>query len=429
MKKILSVVLAILLAISITPVLAEDVLLISANPKIIFSDVEANTEEGKAIYKLAEAGIILGDGDGTFRPDDPITRAELSKIVNMIFSYTDMDETGFNDVTAADWYYDYVLVAKKAGYIVGFQDGSFRGEENVSREQACTILCRVASLYDINLNFEITDEISDWAVPYVQKVLANAQMNLEEGNTFRATENITRAEFSVVFANYYIPSVEEPEYIVELKNTKGKITDAEIEIENGEISIILPDSVVLSTSSVITVTVKDTVGNLVADVKVIATDKNKVTVSATTDKSGIVKLKKESTGGGGGGGGGGNNNTDKEEPNYAEINSEALSKLKEVSKNITDNMSYFPKPYQYLFIEKVQEGIDKVIAKADKAVIDSDYVKEVCKSEIASAKGYFDTMLADENEKQKLQSSISSLHTDTIRWLIEYFDIDITAYI
>lgn len=210
MKRLLSLLLALIMTTSVfaMTVSAEDTKLISANPnkEITFSDVEKDTEEGKAIYKLVNAGILEGDGNGKFRPDDPISRAELSKIVNIIFKYTEKDESGFKDVTSNLWYYDYVLVAKKAGYIVGYDDGTFKGDNHVTREQACAILCRVAKLSEVGVTFTIKDAVSDWAVPYVQKTLGNLFMYLEDGNTFRAQQDITREEFSVVFAKF----VEEP---------------------------------------------------------------------------------------------------------------------------------------------------------------------------------------------------------------------------
>ena len=204
MKRLLSVILSLVLVVSVfaMTVGAEEVKVISAKTEINFSDVDKDTTAGKAIYKLANAGILVGDGDGTFRPEAPIKRSELCKIVNTLFGYTEKDTTGFSDVTPANWYYDHVLIAKKAGYIVGFDDGTFKGENYVTREQSCAILCRVANLVDVAANVEIKDAVSEWAMPYVQKVIGNKLMSLEAGNTFRAQENIKRDEYSVVYANF-----------------------------------------------------------------------------------------------------------------------------------------------------------------------------------------------------------------------------------
>ncbi len=223
MKRLLSLMLALIMTTSVfaMTVSAEDVKLISAKPdaEITFSDVEKDTAEGKAIYKLVNAGVLQGDGNGKFRPDDPISRAELSKIVNIIFKYTEKDETGFKDVTPNLWYHDYVLVAKKAGYIVGYDDGTFKGDNHVTREQACAILCRVANLSEVGVTFDIKDAVSDWALTYVQKALGNLFVFLEDGNTFRAQQDITREEFSVIFAKF----VEEPKEEKPEKPSGGSI--------------------------------------------------------------------------------------------------------------------------------------------------------------------------------------------------------------
>lgn len=169
---------------------------------IKFTDVDENTEEGKAIYKLASAGVVNGNGDGTFGPKSGLTRAELCKMVNLVFGYTVADTVQFSDVKPTDWFAPYVLVAKKAGYITGYDDGTFRGNNNITREEFCAILCRVANLYDLGLKAIINDKVSDWAYVYVNKVVTNSLMPLEDGKKFRATENMKRGEIAVVLAKF-----------------------------------------------------------------------------------------------------------------------------------------------------------------------------------------------------------------------------------
>ncbi|MBQ4517577.1 MAG: S-layer homology domain-containing protein [Clostridia bacterium] len=193
MKKLISILLVAFMCASMLCVVAEE-------PKKTFSDVDASTAIGKAIEVLATAGILSGDGDGNFRPNDGLSRAELCKIVNMIFKYTEKDTTGFSDVPAEAWYYDQVLIAKKAGYIKGYEDGTFRANNKVTREQACVILARVTGIKDNGVAVEIKDEVAAWALPSVKLVVAHELMALEEGNTFRATQNITRGEFSQTHA-------------------------------------------------------------------------------------------------------------------------------------------------------------------------------------------------------------------------------------
>jgi len=169
-----------------------------------FSDVDFTTEVGKDIQKLLNAGVINGNGDGTFTPQNPVTRAELCKMVNKVKGYSDIADVSFSDVTTNDWYYTHVLIGKKAGYINGFPDGSFRGDDYVTREQVCAIICRAFGIYDLGLSAGVTDEVSDWALPYVNALITNKLISLEAGNTFRATENMKRGELSTSLAKFVV---------------------------------------------------------------------------------------------------------------------------------------------------------------------------------------------------------------------------------
>ncbi|MBR6729214.1 MAG: S-layer homology domain-containing protein, partial [Clostridia bacterium] len=206
MRRILSVLLTFMMLLSaVCAVSAEETVTATTAETVqavTFSDVDATTTAGKAIMTLAQAGILSGDGDGTFRPNDGLSRAELCKVINKLFGYTEKDASGFTDVSVDAWYYDQVLIAKKAGYIKGYEDGTFRGNDKVTREQACVILVRVAGLQDNGKAVEITDSVAEWALSSVKLVIANGYMSLEEGNTFRATQNITRSEFSAAHVSF-----------------------------------------------------------------------------------------------------------------------------------------------------------------------------------------------------------------------------------
>lgn len=199
MKRITAIVLAVLMLMSLTVSAAE----------IKFTDVKETDKGYEAIYKLVNAGVLVGDGDGTFRPNDGLTRAEFCKIINLIFGYKEEAEANFTDVKETDWYYKEVLIAKKAGYIAGYGDDTFRGENMLTREETCVIISRVANLYKLPYSKVIKDHVSSWAKEYVEKVLSNRLMSLEAGDTFRATENITRAEMAMVSAGFAVEKEEE----------------------------------------------------------------------------------------------------------------------------------------------------------------------------------------------------------------------------
>ncbi len=195
-KKLISSVLVVAMLVSTMAIMG-----FSAEA-IKFSDVDANSETGKAIYKLVDAGIVHGNGDGTFAPNNKVTRAELCKMVNNVWKFTKPATTGFSDVTTADWFYDHVLIGKEAGYINGFDDGTFRGNDNVTREQVCAIIYRVNKMTPVMDAPLVRDEISDWAVIYVMAILNKGYIPVEEGDKFRATEDMTRGEVALALAKF-----------------------------------------------------------------------------------------------------------------------------------------------------------------------------------------------------------------------------------
>ncbi|MEI3089431.1 MAG: S-layer homology domain-containing protein [Oscillospiraceae bacterium] len=94
-----------------------------------YSDVAFNKWYNNAISTLSNMGIICGYPDGSFRPDAPITRAELTKIAASFFSDPRVAATydgRFSDVHGAEWYISYLMTALEEGLIEGYPDGSFR---------------------------------------------------------------------------------------------------------------------------------------------------------------------------------------------------------------------------------------------------------------------------------------------------------------
>ena len=192
MKKIIQLISIVLILILLSSQLAFAEESISA-PK--FSDLDETHWAYEGINKLVDKGIIVGYPDGTFKPEGNITRAELVKVVNLVFEYTQKQETAnFSDVKVEDWFYDNVLIAQQAGYIVGYPDGTFKPEGLITREEFCKILDAINSFAELTLDITIEDEISTWAAEYVQKVISNRIMLLDENNNFRAVEKATRAE-------------------------------------------------------------------------------------------------------------------------------------------------------------------------------------------------------------------------------------------
>ena len=106
---------------------------------VSFSDVPADAWYAEAVNTLASLGMINGYPDGTFRPDAPITRAEFC-VIALAFAYEPEDfDCDFRDVSTRDWFYDYVAQATSYGWISG-SDRSFRPNECITRAEVSVIV-------------------------------------------------------------------------------------------------------------------------------------------------------------------------------------------------------------------------------------------------------------------------------------------------
>ena len=91
-----------------------------------FSDVPDVYWAKDAIYLVADAGIVGGYADGTFRPENNITREQFAKVVANFMGYTEKAKLKFSDVDPNSNLAPYVAMCVKAGVIGGYTDGTFR---------------------------------------------------------------------------------------------------------------------------------------------------------------------------------------------------------------------------------------------------------------------------------------------------------------
>lgn len=106
-----------------------------------YSDVNAGDWFNNAISTLSNAGIVTGYNDGTFRPNQPITRGEMAKIIANFANLKYGGKT-FTDL-AGHWSKSYVELAAGNGWIAGYPDGSFRPDQKITRAETVTMINRV----------------------------------------------------------------------------------------------------------------------------------------------------------------------------------------------------------------------------------------------------------------------------------------------
>jgi len=121
-----------------------------------FSDVPENKWYNEFVSSMAKGGYIVGYPDGTFGGDRNITRAEF---VTILVKFLDAPISGtinFSDVSTTHWAYSYIVTAVNAGWISGYEDGTYKPNREISRAEAISILNRV-----LNRNPETIDDILD----------------------------------------------------------------------------------------------------------------------------------------------------------------------------------------------------------------------------------------------------------------------------
>jgi chitinase len=153
------------------------------------------------IQKWLDMEYITGYPDGTFRPEEFITRAEFVKIVNNTFGFKETAEITFTDVEEEKWYYEEIQKAYKEGDIVGVSETEFAPEDYITREQAAIIMTRLLELEGNEKGADVfsdSNKISSWAKEYVGAAAEHNLIKGYEDNTFRPQNNIKRAEALVL---------------------------------------------------------------------------------------------------------------------------------------------------------------------------------------------------------------------------------------
>lgn len=112
-----------------------------ASAAVSFSDIPSDHIYYSAITTLAAEGILNGFEDGTFKPEQPVTRAQFTKIVCYSLNtgdltYSESERAVFPDVASDHWAINNIITAKNSNIINGYDDGTFKPENNVLYEQA-----------------------------------------------------------------------------------------------------------------------------------------------------------------------------------------------------------------------------------------------------------------------------------------------------
>ena len=173
---------------------------------VTFSDISNVKWAKEAIEYLAARGVISGPGDGTFRPNDNVTRAEFIKMLMMALELEDEEAVcTFSDVNEGAWYYKPIATAQKLGIVKGKGDGTFGVNDEILRQDMTVMTYRTEQLLDIDLDDDVnvepfTDEaeISSYAKEAVTAMQRAGIINGIGDGSFAPKNSVTRAEAAVI---------------------------------------------------------------------------------------------------------------------------------------------------------------------------------------------------------------------------------------
>ena len=182
-------------AITITAVLAASMAM-SVTAFGAPTDIQGHWAQN-TINKWVDKGDISGYPDGTFRPNNMITRAEFVVLVNNAMGYTKSGYAYFSDVPSHYWGKNAIQTGVAAGYISGDGNGIFRPNDPVTRQEAAAMISRILDLkQNESRAYRYTDSyaISNWAKGVVGAVSEAGIMAGYPDGSFGPNRVLTRAE-------------------------------------------------------------------------------------------------------------------------------------------------------------------------------------------------------------------------------------------
>lgn len=135
-----------------------------------FTDVKSNEWYAEYISYLEKYGIIKGYSDNTFRPDEAVTRAEFVSMTVRYYGLFDKvsypaNTTKYSDINGKHWAVKDISFAKNIGWLNGYADGTFRPDNNITRAEVVTVVNHATGRYAdkeyINKNLSVLNKFTD----------------------------------------------------------------------------------------------------------------------------------------------------------------------------------------------------------------------------------------------------------------------------
>ncbi|MER2000396.1 MAG: S-layer homology domain-containing protein, partial [Lysinibacillus sp.] len=163
-----------------------------------FKDVKADHYFYDAVMSLTERGIVKGYSDGTFRPNQSVTRGQVAKIMAGVLKLDteNVENPNFKDVPTTHPYYKEIAALKKAGIINGFPDGTFKSSAPIERNHIAKILAMALNLKAENEDGLPFTDVSKGYKSYIAALYDNGITTGTTATTFGGKNPVMRGQLA-----------------------------------------------------------------------------------------------------------------------------------------------------------------------------------------------------------------------------------------
>lgn len=175
---------------------------------------DMNTDD--PIFPIKQSGdhikFIVGYPDDSVRPEGQLTRAEAATMFAKLLAdelnetIPNVTSTGFTDSEDA-WYTNFVAYMKDKNIISGYEDGSFKPNQTITRAEFATMVAKLANKSGIPTSFIDTE--GHWAQSYLEEVYAAAIVSGDPDGSFRPDDNIKRVEAASILNRVFNRAINE----------------------------------------------------------------------------------------------------------------------------------------------------------------------------------------------------------------------------
>lgn len=165
--------------------------------QVAFSDIEGHWAKNW-IKKAVDLGFVSGYEDGTFKPDRTITRAEFSKLLNNALHTEKKAKLGFSDVSEKEWFYEEIQKSVASGFFSGYENNTFRPNNPIKREEVAKVVNSAITTGEVEGEgatlLSDYSTIQEWAKTSVNSVYNKGYILGYPEGVYRPAKALTRAE-------------------------------------------------------------------------------------------------------------------------------------------------------------------------------------------------------------------------------------------